>query len=111
MTGDTDHAGQPHDTAVPHRSRQSRAARELGLKRGEFDLAVISDASAPCRTKEAGGVASPAPRSSASVRGGGLSRDTGERVRAVGTTEGAALMDDRLGPVHPARPRSASSCR
>ncbi|MGW0820711.1 DUF6397 family protein [Streptomyces sp. NPDC002845] len=91
---------------------QSRAARELGLKRGEFDLAVqlgcvrtIADDGEGGRRvtrEEIGRVRSES----------GFPEALRERVRTVGTTEGAALIDvtgarftrlARLGLVVPAK--------
>ncbi|MFG2500560.1 DUF6397 family protein [Streptomyces sp. NPDC048441] len=81
------------DQAAQTSVAQSRAARELGLKRGEFELAVmlgrirtVSDAVGERRrvTRE----------EIERVRAGeGFPEAWVEHIRAVGTTEGAALMD------------------
>ncbi|MEW2393657.1 DUF6397 family protein [Streptomyces venezuelae] len=92
MTGDTitHQAGQ---TTVRPTVTPSWAARELGLKRGEFDLAVMLG-----RIRTVG----EAPGGQRRVTRGEIDRVRGgegclealrEGVRAVGTTEGAELMD------------------
>nr|WP_225858653.1 DUF6397 family protein [Streptomyces albicerus] len=71
----------------------SRAARELGLKRGEFDLAVRLGC---IRTvpDEGGGGRRVARAEIERVRSeDGFPDALRERVKAVGTSEGAALMD------------------
>lgn len=81
------------DTAERAPVTQSRAARELGLKRGEFELAVmlgrihtVSDA--------IGGRRRVTREEIERVRAGeGFPGAWMERIRAVGTTEGAALMN------------------
>jgi hypothetical protein len=90
----------------------SRAARELGLKRGEFDLAVDLG---HIRTlpDEGGGGRRVARDEVDRVRSSdGFPESLRERVRAVGTKEGAAVMDvpagrftrlARLGLVAPAK--------
>ncbi|MEV6700745.1 DUF6397 family protein [Streptomyces sp. NPDC051453] len=81
-------------TRVPTASlAQSRAARELGLKRGEFELAVRLGR---VRTVPAhdGGRRRVAREEVERVRDtAGFPDSLRERVRAVGTTEGAGLMD------------------
>lgn len=81
-------------TRVPTASlAQSRAARELGLKRGEFELAVRLGR---VRTVPAhdGGRRRVAREEIERVRDtAGFPDSLRERVRAVGTTEGAGLMD------------------
>ncbi|MFE9644865.1 DUF6397 family protein [Streptomyces sp. NPDC006365] len=70
----------------------SRAARELGLKRGEFDLAVRLGCIRTVHDEGGGG------RRVARTEIDRVRSDTGfpealrERVKAVGTAEGAALM-------------------
>ncbi|AZM51552.1 hypothetical protein DMA15_02280 [Streptomyces sp. WAC 01529] len=71
----------------------SGAARELGLKRGEFDLAVVLGR---IRTvgDGAGGQRRVTREEIARVRGSeGFPESLREGIRAVGTTEGARLMD------------------
>ncbi|MFE0175407.1 DUF6397 family protein [Streptomyces sp. NPDC059002] len=78
---------------APHSSAPSRAARELGLKRGEFELAVMLGR---IRTvaETAGGQRRVTREEIDRVRGSeGFPEALRESVRAVGTTEGAALMD------------------
>ncbi|MGW4391232.1 DUF6397 family protein [Streptomyces sp. NPDC004685] len=81
-------------TRVPTASlAQSRAARELGLKRGEFELAVRLGR---VRTVPAhdGGRRRVAREEIERVRDtAGFPDSLREHVRAVGTTEGAGLMD------------------
>jgi hypothetical protein len=81
-------------TRVPAASlAQSRAARELGLKRGEFELAVRLGR---VRTVPAhdGGRRRVTREEIERVRDtAGFPDSLRERVRAVGTTEGAGLMD------------------
>ncbi|GAA3116755.1 DUF6397 family protein [Streptomyces rectiviolaceus] len=72
---------------------QSRAARELGLKRGEFELAVMLGR---IRTVSdtVGGRRRVTREEIERVRAGeGFPEAWVERIRAVGTTEGATLMD------------------
>ncbi|MGW0534840.1 DUF6397 family protein [Streptomyces sp. NPDC003032] len=71
----------------------SGAARELGLKRGDFDLAVMLGR---IRTvgDGAGGQRRVTREEIDRVRGSeGFPESLRESIRAVGTTEGAALMD------------------
>ncbi|MGW2224437.1 DUF6397 family protein [Streptomyces formicae] len=71
----------------------SRAARELGLKRGEFELAVMLGR---VRTvgEAVGGQRRVTQEEIDRVRGSeGFPEALRESVRAVGTTEGAALME------------------
>ncbi|MEU1146265.1 DUF6397 family protein [Streptomyces sp. NPDC005863] len=82
-----------HTTALPPTVTPSRAARELELKRGEFDLAVMLG-----RVRTVGDVSSVQRRVTREeierVRGAeGFPESLRESVRAVGTTEGAALME------------------
>ncbi|MEU6192107.1 DUF6397 family protein [Streptomyces sp. NPDC047061] len=74
----------------PLTSAPSRAARELGLKRGEFDLAVHLGR---IRTvpDEGGGGGRRVPRTEID-RLQGRAEALRESVQVVGTTEGAALM-------------------
>ncbi len=99
---------KPHDLAYT----PSRAARELGLKRGEFDLAVHLG---HIRTlpDEGGGGRRVARSEIERLRArAGFPDSLRERVQLVGTTEGAAAMDvpagrftrlARLGLVVPVR--------
>ncbi|MFJ3672766.1 DUF6397 family protein [Streptomyces sp. NPDC090106] len=75
----------------------SRAARELEIKRGEFDLAVHLGhiATVP---DEGGGGRRVSPAEIERLRSqDGFPETLRERVRVVGTTEGAALMDVPVG--------------
>ncbi|MDH6623049.1 hypothetical protein M2271_000836 [Streptomyces sp. LBL] len=85
----TDTIPKPHHlTYVP-----SRAARELGLRRGEFDLAVHLG---HIRTRpDEGGGGRRVPRAEIDrLRAGeGFPDSLRERVKAVGATEGAAVME------------------
>ncbi|MER5252346.1 DUF6397 family protein [Streptomyces sp. NPDC002855] len=81
------------DTAAQTTVTQSRAARELGLKRGEFELAVMLGR---IRTVSdtVGGRRRVTREEIERVRAAeGFPEAWVERIRAVGTTEGAALMD------------------
>ncbi|MGW6054878.1 DUF6397 family protein [Streptomyces sp. NPDC055189] len=92
MTGHTI-TQEAADTAAPTSVTQSRAARELGLKRGEFELAVMLGR---IRTvgDTAGGRRHVTREEIERVRAGeGFPEAWLERIKAVGTTEGAALMD------------------
>ncbi|MEU1015463.1 DUF6397 family protein [Streptomyces sp. NPDC005898] len=92
MTGDT--ITQPTTASAARPSfTLNGAARELGLKRGEFDLAVMLGR---IRTlgDGAGGQRRVTREEIARVRGGeGFPEALRESVRAVGTTEGADMMD------------------
>jgi hypothetical protein len=85
----TDVITTPHNaTCAP-----SRAARELGLKRGEFDLAVHLG---HIRTvPDEGGGGRRVPRTEIDRLRAGLDSPGSlrERVRTVGATEGAAVME------------------
>ncbi|GAA1912444.1 DUF6397 family protein [Streptomyces durmitorensis] len=92
MTGHTI-TQEAADAAARTSVTQSRAARELGLKRGEFELAVMLGR---IRTVSdtAGGRRRVTREEIERVRAGeGFPEAWVERIRAVGTTEGAALMD------------------
>jgi hypothetical protein len=83
---------EPAEAAARATVAQSRAARELGLKRGEFELAVMLGR---IRTVSdtAGGRRRVTQEEIERVRAGdGFPEAWVERIRAVGTTEGAALM-------------------
>ncbi|MFE9438775.1 DUF6397 family protein [Streptomyces sp. NPDC006602] len=80
---------------TPHRlsCAPSRAARELGLRRGEFDLAVHLGHISTVPDEEGGGrrvTRSEIDRLSAHE---GFPESLRARVTAVGTTEGAAVME------------------
>lgn len=81
------------DAAARTSVTQSRAARELGLKRGEFELGVMLGR---IRTVSdtVGGRRRVTREEIERVRAGeGFPEAWVERIRAVGTTEGAALMN------------------
>lgn len=80
-----------------HSCTPSRAARELGLKRSEFDLAVHLG---QIRTvpDEGGGGRRVTPSEIDRLRAtDGFPESLRERVRLVGTTEGAKVMDIPVG--------------
>ncbi|MFF1381261.1 DUF6397 family protein [Streptomyces sp. NPDC058308] len=91
MTGDT--VTQPtRATSLPSAVTPTRAAKELGLKRGEFDLAVMLGR---IRTVEeaVSGQRRVTREEIDRVRGGdGSPEALRESVRVVGTAEGAELM-------------------
>ena len=78
-----------------------RAAQELDLRRGEFDLAVHLGLSARGGAGGAG-VARGGVRQEESTggRAGRLPQSLRERVRTAGTAEGAALLGIRSVPLH-----------
>ncbi|WP_460110097.1 DUF6397 family protein [Streptomyces sp. YKOK-J1] len=86
----------PDDTlvpAVPATSSPSRAARELGLKRAEFDLAVQLGRIRTVPDEGGGGGRRVERAEIARLRARyGFPSTLRERVRVVGTAEGAALM-------------------
>ncbi|MEU6551631.1 DUF6397 family protein [Streptomyces sp. NPDC046915] len=88
MSGNTIEAPR-HLTCTP-----SRAARELGLKRGEFDLAVHLGRIRTVPDEGGGGGRRVDRAEIERLRGqDGFPESFQESVRAVGTTEGAALME------------------
>ncbi|MGW5731810.1 MULTISPECIES: DUF6397 family protein [Streptomyces] len=92
VTGTVATAAESVATAVGTSVTLGRAARELGVKRGEFELAVLLG---HVRTisDSAGGRRRVTHEEIERVRAGkGFPEAWLERVRAVGTTEGAALM-------------------
>ncbi|MGB8939526.1 MAG: DUF6397 family protein [Streptomyces sp.] len=92
MTGHTI-TQETADTAVRTSITQGHAARELGLKRGEFELAVMLGR---IRTVSdtVGGRRRVTREEIERVRAGESFPEAWlERMRVVGTTEGAALMD------------------
>ncbi|MBL1082846.1 hypothetical protein JK359_12780 [Streptomyces actinomycinicus] len=86
MSADT--FGPPHPTCTP-----SRAARELGLKRSEFDLAVQLGRIRTVPDEGGGGGRRVERTEIDRLRAqDGFPASLRERVRVVGTAEGAALM-------------------
>ena len=71
---------------------QSRAARELGLKRGEFDLAVRLGRIRAVPDEGGGGCRVARAEIDRVMSESGFPDALRERVKAVGTSEGAALM-------------------
>ncbi|MFD6285878.1 DUF6397 family protein [Streptomyces sp. NPDC060205] len=71
---------------------QSRAARELGLKRGEFDLAVRLGRIRTVPDEGGGGHRVTREEIDRVQAEDGFPETLRERVKAVGTSEGAALM-------------------
>ncbi len=72
---------------------QSRAARELGLKRGEFDLAVRLGRIRTVPDEGGGGHRVTRAEIDRVRAEEGFPETLRERVKAVGTSEGAALME------------------
>lgn len=88
MSGNTI-AAPRHQTCAP-----SRAARELGLRRGEFDLAVHLGRIRTVPDEGGGGGRRVDRGEIERLRGqDGFPEAFRESIRAVGTTEGAALME------------------
>ncbi|MDQ1040410.1 hypothetical protein QFZ75_006826 [Streptomyces sp. V3I8] len=75
----------------------SRAARELELKRGEFDLAVRLGRIRTVPDEGGGGRRVTRPEIERVRSEAGFPEALRERVKAVGTSEGAALMDITTG--------------
>ena len=71
----------------------SRAARELGLRRGEFDLAVHLGCVRTVPDEGGGGRRVPRTEIDRLHAENGFPETLRHRVKTVGTTEGAALMD------------------
>lgn len=93
ITATTEHAGVTRAASRGTPLAPSRAARELGLKRGEFDLAVHLGR---IRTvpDEGGGGRRVARDEIERIRSGeGFPEALRDSVRAVGTAEGTVLMD------------------
>ncbi|MER6089040.1 DUF6397 family protein [Streptomyces bluensis] len=91
---------------------QSRAARELGLKRGEFDLAVHLGCIRTVADDGGGGLHVTRAEIDRVSSESGFPETLRERVRAVGTSDGAAMLDvttarftrlARLGQVAPVK--------
>ncbi|MDQ1043414.1 DUF6397 family protein [Streptomyces sp. V4I2] len=80
--------------STPHRlsCKPSRAARELGLRRGEFDLAVHLGHIQTVPDEGGGGRRVPRSEIDRLCTHEGFPESLQERVKAVGTTEGAAVM-------------------
>lgn len=91
MSGDT--ITKPHRTSCA----PSRAARELGLKRGEFDLAVHLGHIRTVPDEGGGGRRVTRSEIDRVCSGDGFPESLRERVKAVGTTEGAAIMEVTTG--------------
>jgi hypothetical protein len=86
----------PTDTITkPHHlsHARSRAARELGLKRGEFDLAVHLGHIRTLPDEGGGGRRVSRPEIDRLQAGEGFPDSLRKRVKTVGTTEGAAVME------------------
>ncbi|WP_031486041.1 DUF6397 family protein [Streptomyces bicolor] len=91
MSGDT--ITKPsHPSCTP-----SRAARELALKRGDLDLAVHLGLIRTVPDEGGGGRRVPRSEIDRVRSAAGFPDSLLERVKAVGTTEGAALMDVSVG--------------
>jgi len=80
-------------TAPRQTLAQSRAARELGLKRGEFDLAVRLGRIRTVPDEGGGGRRVARAEIDRVMSEDGFPDGLKKRVEAVGTSEGAALMD------------------
>ncbi|MER5448369.1 DUF6397 family protein [Streptomyces sp. NPDC002764] len=75
----------------------SRAARELGLKRGEFDLAVHLGHIRTVPDEGGGGRRVPRAEVDRLCAGEGFPETLRKRVETVGTREGAGLLDVSVG--------------
>ncbi|WP_128430280.1 DUF6397 family protein [Streptomyces cyaneus] len=91
MSGDT--ATKPHHLSYT----PSRAARELGLKRGELDLAVHLGLIRTVPDEGGGGRRVPCSEIDRLRSGAGFPDSLQDRVKVVGTTEGAGVMDVSVG--------------
>ncbi|WP_369167238.1 DUF6397 family protein [Streptomyces sp. R28] len=91
MSGDT--VTKPHHLSYT----PSRAARELGLKRGELDLAVHLGLIRTVPDEGGGGRRVPRSEIDRLRSGVGFPESLQDRVKVVGTTEGAGLMDVSVG--------------
>ena len=80
-----------------HSCTPSRAARELGLKRSEFDLAVHLGQIRTVPDEGGGGRRVPPSEIDRLRASDGFPDALRERVRLVGTTEGAEVMDIPVG--------------
>lgn len=91
MSGNT--VTQPHSTSCT----PSRAARELGLKRGEFELAVDLGCIRTVPDEGGGGRRVPHTEIDRLHAEDGFPESLKRRVETVGTKEGAALLQVTLG--------------
>ncbi|MDF3147399.1 DUF6397 family protein, partial [Streptomyces sp. T21Q-yed] len=91
MSGDT--ATKPHHLSYT----PSRAARELALKRGELDLAVHLGIIRTVPDEGGGGRRVPRSEIDRLRSGAGFAESLQDRVKVVGTTEGAGVMDVSIG--------------
>ncbi|MFB6938731.1 DUF6397 family protein [Streptomyces sp. HUAS 31] len=94
MSGNTATATHPHDLTA---CTPSRAARELGLKRGELELAVQLGIIRTVPDEGGGGRRVPRPEIDRVSSGEGFPDSLLDRVKVVGTTEGADVMDVSAG--------------
>ncbi|MGC9497267.1 DUF6397 family protein [Streptomyces sp. WG7] len=94
ITATTEQIGAPCGTSRDNSLTPGRAARELGLKRRDFDLAVRLGRIRTVPDEGGGGGGRRVARDEIErIRAEeGLTEALRESVRAVGTTEGAALM-------------------
>jgi hypothetical protein len=86
-------AGNTITTPSEHLCTPSRAARELGLKRGEFDLAVHLGRIRTVPDEGSGGRRVTRTEIDRLRSAEGFPESLLESVRTVGTTDGAALME------------------
>ncbi|MDO0917010.1 DUF6397 family protein [Streptomyces sp. DT2A-34] len=91
MSGDT--VTKPHHLSCT----PSRAARELGLKRGELDLAVHIGLIRTVPDEGGGGRRVPRSEIDRVRSGAGFPESLQDRVKVVGTTEGAGVVDVPIG--------------
>jgi hypothetical protein len=91
MSGDT--VTKPHDRSCT----PSRAARELGLKRGDLDLAVHLGLIRTVPDEGGGGRRVPRSEIDRVRSGAGFPESLQDRVKVVGTTEGAGVVDVPVG--------------
>ncbi|MFD5847604.1 DUF6397 family protein [Streptomyces chartreusis] len=94
MSGNTVTATHPHHLAA---CTPSRAARELGLKRGELELAVQLGIIRTVPDEGGGGRRVPRSEIDRVSSGEGFPDSLLDRVKVVGTTEGADVMDVSAG--------------
>ncbi|MFD5010557.1 DUF6397 family protein [Streptomyces chartreusis] len=94
MSGNTVTATHPHNSAA---CTLSRAARELGLKRGELELAVQLGIIRTVPDEGGGGRRVPRSEIDRMSSGEGFPDALPDRVKLVGTTEGADVMDVSAG--------------
>ncbi|WCH96170.1 DUF6397 family protein [Streptomyces moderatus] len=94
MSGNTVTAMHPHNSAA---RTLGRAARELGLKRGELELAVQLGIIRTVPDEGGGGRHVPRSEIDRVSSGEGFPDSLLDRVKVVGTTEGADVMDVSAG--------------